>query len=81
MRTHRRFWSRAVNRRAQFTSGWCANGFHDHCDPVLQSATEKRREIVCACRCHSGGHVTPDWLWTVVLILAILVLLRYLGAV
>ena len=34
------------------------------------------------CRCRGcAGHASPDWLWTVVVILFILVLLRYLGAI
>lgn len=34
------------------------------------------------CRCRGcAGHAAPDYLWTIVLILFIVVLLRYLGAI
>lgn len=41
-----------VKRRRPIESGWCMSGRHGRCSHLLQTATDKRPEIHCACRCH-----------------------------
>jgi hypothetical protein len=41
-----------TRRHVPITSGWCMNGRHGRCDHLLQTPTDRRPEITCACRCH-----------------------------
>jgi hypothetical protein len=41
-----------AKRRRPIESGWCMSGRHGRCSHLLQTATDKRPEILCSCRCH-----------------------------
>ena len=50
----------AARRRRPIESGWCITGRHGRCCHLLQTATDKRPEILCSCRCH---RLTRNMTW------------------
>lgn len=49
-----------VKRRRPIQSGWCMSERHGRCSHLLQTATDRRPEIHCACRCH---HLVRNMTW------------------